>query len=190
VEAALLAGCKEPIRADTQTTVVTELTTLKRPKPGDCLVVTELDALCLDCNSDEADARRTLDRLDSATKKFWEVADELYPKGPFLRVTIANQSSHAGPPADPVFVHFQNKSYWLPIQALAAYEHISVYVPVSEYRGELYGVALGAEQVAEPENSSGFVVSQPSGTAWLGVNFETCQDCNPIWNPPQAEYGD
>jgi len=178
LEVALLQGCKPPLSPGSPTEVVAMFARLARPSPGQCLLVTHAAETCLDCGLPEAQAQRKFEREQRAGETFFATADELYPQGPFLRLTLANTTAEAGPPRLPVFITYDDKTYWLPILALGAFEHVSLYVQIDTYR-DLYAVSLGDEHAAaRAESAPEFVVTNPStATVWIGVAPSDCQEC-------------
>lgn len=179
-EVALVQGCRGPLLPDGAIESVDVLGQLRRPKAGECLVLSGPTSICEDCNQADADvayeqAREAREAMDDFVQK----AGELYPLGPYLRVTVVNASLTAGPPRRPLFVEYGG-THWVPILALGAHERVTVYVKVDTYR-DVYGVSLGEDDPGEPGEGDGgsFVVRAPDAPiVWVGEGDGDCEECH------------
>lgn len=179
-EVALVKGCRGPAQPGAAIETVEILGNLRKPKPGQCLVLKGSLSVCESCAQRDAEtawelARGARQAVDDCVQK----ADELYPLGPFLRITVANTSLAAGPPRQPLFVTY-GATHWVPILALGAYERVTVYVKVDTYR-DVYGVSLGEEDPGEPGEDDGgtFVVANPDAPiVWVGEADGECEECH------------
>lgn len=179
VDVALVQGCHAPLQPGGAVETVALRSTLRRPKPGGCLVLMDSTTVCEDCTRDQESAFTARKHEEAANQKFVEAAEELYPLGPFLRITVANTSFTAGPPRAPLFVTY-GKAYWVPLLALGAYERVTLYVKIDTYR-DVYGVSLGEEDAGDPDEAGAggtFVVEAPeTATVWVGQEEPECEEC-------------
>jgi hypothetical protein len=178
-DVALVRGCRAPLLAGGGLESTEMLSKLARPKPGQCLVVSGSQQACEDCQADADSAEQKLQKETAANEKFLSTADELYPLGPYLRITVVNTGAVAGPPREPLFVTLGNKTYWVPILALGAYERVTLYLSVANDR-EVYAVSVGDESPGEmgEDASTELTVENPQGsTVWVGQSDGDCQAC-------------
>jgi hypothetical protein len=179
-EVALVQGCRGPLHPGGAVETVQVLGPLRKPKAGECLVLTGWTSVCEDCNQPDPHAayeraRQAREAMDGFVQK----ADELYPLGPYLRVTVVNTSFTAGPPRRPLFVKYGG-THWVPILALGAHERVTVYVKVDTYR-DVYGVSLGEDDQGEPGEGDGgsFLVRAPDAPiVWVGEADGDCEECD------------
>jgi hypothetical protein len=179
-EVALVQGCRERLVPGAAVEAVEVGGPLRKPRPGQCLVLRGPLSVCEDCDQHDAEtAYQALRQARQAVDEFVQEADELYPLGPYLRVTVVNTSFTAGPPRQPLFVKYGG-THWVPILALGAYERVTVYVGVNTYR-DVYGVSLGEDDPGEPGEDDGgtfHVVSPDAPIVWVGEADGECEECH------------
>jgi len=191
-EVALVQGCRGPLLPGAAVETVEVGGQLRKPKPGQCLVLTGSLSVCENCDQQDAEtAYEAMRQAREAIDDFVQKADELYPLGPYLRVTVANTSFTAGPPRQPLFVEY-GSTHWVPILALGAYERVTVYVKVDTYR-DVYGVSLGEDDPGEPGEGDGgtFHVDSPDAPiVWVGEADGECEECHRGGGEDEEEGGD
>lgn len=179
-EVALVQGCRAPLLPGARVEAVEVGGQLRAPAPGQCLALASSLSVCEDCNQHDLEtAHAQLRAARGDNDRFLQKAAELYPLGPFLRITVANTSFTAGPPRRPLFVKY-GTTHWVPILALGAYERVTVYVKVDTYR-DVYGVSLGEDDPGEPGEGDGgafHVVSPDAAIVWVGEADGQCEECH------------
>jgi hypothetical protein len=177
VDVALVHGCSGPLQPGGTVELVGMRSPLRPAKPGQCLAIGGTALVCEDCALEQERARKKVQQEAQANARFLQAAGELYPLGPFLRITVENRSFTAGPPSAPLFLTY-GKTYWIPILALGAYERVTLYVQVNAR--DLYGLSLGEEDPGEPDDRAGETISiaAPKGpVVWVGEPDLDCEAC-------------